>query len=470
MVTPLDPTALGFLLAENRRMPMHVGGLQLYRKPDGAGRDYVRGLFEQLRDQDDVAPLFRKRPYRSVRTAGQYVWIDDDQFDIEYHVRHSALPKPGRVRELLELVSRLHSTRMARERPLWEWHVIEGLRDGRVAMYAKLHHSLVDGVSANRLLQSVLTTDPTRRDLPAPWSARPTPRPKPEAFTGSGPDDGLEQLLATAAQQAMAIAAEAAGLPRALISTLNRSLRNETSTLSLYAPRTILNQQITGSRRFAAQDWPIDRMRAIGKATGTTINDVVLAMCSGAMRTYLIELDALPETTLVSMVPIGLNARQSGLASMDGGNAVGSVMVKLGTDLADPAERLRAVHESMHDGKQALSSMTPLQIQAMSAIGQVPAILPSMLRMSGVTRPPYNLIISNVPGPRVTHYFNGAQLVGNYPVSIPIDGMALNITCTSYDGRMSFGLTGCRRTVPSLQRILTHLDTELTALEHAAGI
>ena len=164
MVTPLDPTALGFLLAENRRMPMHVGGLQLYRKPEGAGRDYVRTLFEQLRDQDDVAPLFRKRPFRSVRTAGQYVWVDDDQFDIEYHVRHSALPKPGRVRELLELVSRLHSTRMARERPLWEWHIIEGLRDGRVAMYAKLHHSLVDGVSANRLLQSVLAqSDAIRR-------------------------------------------------------------------------------------------------------------------------------------------------------------------------------------------------------------------------------------------------------------------------------------------------------------------
>ncbi|MCB0907645.1 MAG: wax ester/triacylglycerol synthase family O-acyltransferase [Nocardioidaceae bacterium] len=469
MVTPLDPTALGFLLAENRRMPMHVGGLQLYRKPEGAGRDYVRTLFEQLRDQDDVAPLFRKRPFRSVRTAGQYVWVDDDQFDIEYHVRHSALPKPGRVRELLELVSRLHSTRMARERPLWEWHIIEGLRDGRVAMYAKLHHSLVDGVSANRLLQSVLTTDPMRRDLPAPWSARPTPRPKPEALT-EAPGDGLEQLLATAAQQAMAIAAEAAGLPGALLSTLNRSLRNETSTLSLYAPRTILNQQITGSRRFAAQDWPIERMRAIGKATGTTINDVVLAMCSGAIRTYLIEHDALPETTLVSMVPIGLNARQAGLASMEGGNAVGSVMVKLGTDLADPADRLRTVHESMHDGKQALSAMTPLQIQAMSAIGQVPAILPSMLRMPGVTRPPYNLIISNVPGPRVTHFFNGAQLVGNYPVSIPIDGMALNITCTSYDGRMNFGLTGCRRTVPSLQRILTHLDTELTALERVAGL
>lgn len=214
----------------------------------------------------------------------------------------------------------------------------------------------------------------------------------------------------------------------------------------------------------------MERMRAIGKATGTTINDVVLAMCSGAMRTYLLELDALPEASLVSMVPVGLNARQAGSASAEGGNAVGSVMVRLGTDLRDPLERLRTVHESMRDGKQALSVMTPMQILAMSAIGQVPAILPSLLRVPGLTRPPYNLIISNVPGPRTTHYFNGAQLLGNYPLSIPIDGMALNITCTSYDGQMAFGLTGCRRTVPRLQRILTHLDSELKGLELAAGV
>ena len=145
-------------------------------------------------------------------------------------------------------------------------------------------------------------------------------------------------------------------------------------------------------------------------------------------------------------------------------------MVQLGTQLADPADRLRAVHESMRDGKEALSSMTPLQIQAMSALGQIPAMLPTLLKMGGVTRPPYNLIISNVPGPRVTHYFNGARLVGNYPLSIPIDGMALNITCTSYDGQMDFGLTGCRRTVPHLQRLLTHLDDALVGLERAVGV
>jgi diacylglycerol O-acyltransferase / wax synthase len=446
---------------------MHVGGLHLYSKPEGAGRNFVRDLYTELKESDDVAPLFLKHPYRSIRTGGQWVWVDDDQFDIEYHVRHSALPKPGRVRELLELCSRLHSTRLATERPLWEWHLIEGLRDGRVAMYAKLHHALVDGVSAMRLLQSILSSDPDKQDMPAPWENRPSgkarePRERVET--------SLADLPGQVFQGALAMGAEAAGLPGALIKTLNSSLRNETSALALYAPRTILNQPITAARRFAAQDWPLDRLRAISRATDTTMNDVVLAMCSGAMRTYLLELDALPDTTLVSMVPVGLKAKESQVASSSGGNAVGAVMVKLGTDLADPADRLRAVHDSMADGKRALAQMTPMQIMAMSALGQAPAILGPMLKMSGLVKPPYNLIISNVPGPRTTQYFNGMRLEGTYPLSIPIDGMALNITCNSYADQMAFGLTGCRRTVPHLQRLLLHLDTEVAALEDAAGL
>ena len=468
MVNPIDPTATGFLLAENRNMPMHVGGLQLFEKPEGAGRGYVREMYEQMRDVEEIAPLFLKHPHRSARTAGQLVWQPDEQFDVEHHVRHSALPKPGRVRELLELCSRLHSTRLAWERPLWEATVIEGLRDGRVAMYTKTHHALVDGVSAMRLLASVLSTDPTERDMPAPWAARPQARrEEPSAAPASL---SLADVSASTVRTALALASEAAGMPGALIRTLNKSVRNETSALSLYAPRTILNQSITGSRRFAAQDWPVERLRGVGKATGTTINDVVLAMVSGAMRTYLSDLDALPETSLISMVPVGLNAKQSQLASGDGGNAVGSVMVQLGTHLPDPAQRLSAIHRSMQDGKESLSAMTPAQILAMSALGQAPAILGPVLRMQGIVRPPYNLIVSNVPGPRTTHYWNGARLVGTYPLSIPINGMALNITCTSYDGKMCFGLTGCRRTVPHLQVLLGHLDDELTALERAAGV
>ncbi len=467
MVTPIDPTSAAFLLAENRNMPMHVGGLQLFKKPEGAGRNYVREMYEAMRDPEEIAPLFLKHPHRSVKTGGQLVWRPDEQFDIEHHVRHSGLPKPGRVRELLELCSRLHSTRLAWERPLWEATVIEGMRDGRVALYTKMHHGLVDGISASRLLQSSLTTDPAKRGMPAPWAARGPAKVKKELTSA---EKSLAAVPISALRTAYGISAEAAGMPGALVKTISKGLRNETSALSLYAPRTLFNQNITGARRFAADDWPIERLRRIGKSTGTTLNDVVLAMCSGAIRAYLLELDALPSAPLVAMVPVGLNAKQSQIASSEGGNAVGSVMVQLATDLHDPAKRLSTIHRSMKSGKDALSTMTPLQIMAMSAIGQAPAILGPLLGMQGIVRPPYNLIISNVPGPRTTHYWNGAQLVGSYPLSIPINGMALNITCSSYDGQMAFGLTGCRRTVPHLQRLLTFLDDEVKALEKAAGI
>ena len=467
MATPIDPTSAGFLLAENRNMPMHVGGLQLFKKPEGAGRNFVREMYEEMRDVEEIAPLFLKRPHRSIKTGAQLVWVPDEQFDIDHHVRHSALPKPGRVRELLDLCSRLHSTRMAWERPLWEAHVIEGMRDGRVAMYTKVHHALVDGVSAMRLLQSVLSTNPDERGMQAMWAAGANRRSKKPA---SESEHSLSEVPVSAIRSALGITAEAAGLPSALIKTISKAVKNETSALSFNAPRTMFNQSITGSRRFAADDWPIERLRGIGKASGTTINDVVMAMCSGAVRKYLLELDELPEDPLVAMVPVGLKAKESQTASAEGGNAVGAVMVQMATDLHDPAQRLAAINKSMKDGKEALQSMTPLQILAMSAIGQAPAILTPMFRMQGLIRPPYNLIISNVPGPRTTHYWNGAALVGSYPLSIPINGMALNITCTSYDGNMAFGLTGCRRTVPHLQRLLTYLDDEVKALEKAVGV
>ncbi|GAB3666824.1 wax ester/triacylglycerol synthase family O-acyltransferase [Nocardioides korecus] len=465
MAVPIDPTSAAFLYAENRQMPMHVGGLQLFQKPEGAGRDYTRRIWEEMSEEVELSPLFLKRPTRGLTTAGQWAWTQDDDFDLEYHFRHSALPKPGRVRELLELTSRLHSTRLARERPLWEAHLIEGLHDGRVALYTKLHHSLVDGISAMKLMGNTLSEDPDERDMPPMWAKRPSTRtPKPET------DRSLAAIPMDAVRTALGITADAAGMPGALVKTLTHGLKNETSALSLYAPRTMFNTPITGSRRFAAQGWPLERLKAVGKASGTTLNDVVLAMCSGAMRTYLIEHDALPDAPLVSMVPVGLDTKRAGKGAGDGGNAVGAVMVKLGTDLADPADRLSSIHESMVTGKQALSSMSQTQIMAMSALGMTPALAIPMLRLGGVVRPPFNLIISNVPGPKKPMYLNGARLTGTYPLSIPINGMALNITCNSYADDMDFGLTGCRRSVPHLQRLLTHLDDELGALEKAAGV
>lgn len=474
VTTAIDPASAAFLLAESRQQPMHVGALQLYAPPAHAGRDYVRQVYEQMREVEELAPLFLKHPTRSLRAAGQLVWQEDLLFDIDHHVRHSALPRPGRIRELLELCSRLHSQRLARERPLWESHVIEGLSDGRVAMYTKIHHSLLDGVSAMRLLHGVLSTDAERRDMPAPWAARRDAlagprRPGEGSAARAAAEHALAELPASVVRSALGVTAEAAGMPAALVRTLGRSLRNETSSVSLHAPRTIFNQPITGSRRVAAQDWPMERMRLVARAADTTLNDVVLAMCSGAVRTYLAELGELPDASLVAMVPVALEAQQSQLSPDGGGNAVGCVMVRLGTQIADPASRLRSIHESMCSGKEALASMTPAQVLAMSAIGLAPSVLTPLLRAQGIVRPPFNLIISNVPGPRKPLHWNGMRLVGNYPLSIPINGMALNITCTSYAGSMAFGLVGCRRTVPHLQRLLTHLDEELSRLERATA-
>ena len=464
----MDPTAAGFMLADSRNTPMHVGGLQLYTLPEDAGPDYVREMLAGFMATDEVSPLFHKRPYRALRTGGQWMWTEDHEFDLEHHVRHAALPKPGRVRELLDFVGRIHGNRLSFERPLWEFYVIEGLEDGRLATYTKMHHALVDGVSSMRLLQSILSKDPDERDMPPPWAKRKPAKKADKSHQRL--DEAITEVPMSAFRTALGVASEAAGMPSAFVKTLNKSLRNEPTSMSWFAPKTVLNKNITGARRFAAEDWPIERIKAVGKATGTSLNDVVLAMCGGALRAYLLELNALPDSPLISMVPVGLKAKQAGIASAEGGNAVGSIMVKLGTHLDDPAERLQSIHNDMRSGKEALSSMTPMQIIAMAAIGNTPTILTPMLRLQGIARPPYNVVISNVPGPKQRMYLNGATLDGMYPVSIPINGIALNITCTSYVDNLAFGFTGCRRTVPHLQRLLVHVENELEALERAAGV
>ena len=256
-------------------------------------------------------------------------------------------------------------------------------------------------------------------------------------------------------------------MPGALVRTVNRGIREQATSLSFSAPKTIFNVPITGARRFAAQSWPVERLRGIAKSSGGTLNDVVLAMCSGALRRYLTSLEALPDSSLIAMVPVSLRTRDR---HRQGGNAIGAVMCTLGTHLADPADRLASVKRSMAEGKEALSGMSATQILAMSALGMSPLALEPLLHIHGMARPPFNLIISNVPGSRVPLYWNGARLDGVYPLSIPVDGQALNITCTSYAEQMAFGLTGCRRSVPHLQRLLDHLDHELGDLEKAVGV
>jgi diacylglycerol O-acyltransferase len=453
---PLMPvTDSMFLLVESREHPMHVGSLQLFRKPEGAGEDYLRNLRRDLLASDNIRSLFRRRPMRPVNTVGNVAWSAETDLDLDYHFRHSALPGPGRVRELLELTSRWHSTLLDRHRPLWETHLVEGLRDGRFALYSKIHHALLDGVSALQHLQNTLSEDPADLACPPPWGRR---------------GDGGKRNGHVAHQSLLGGAGRTLGqlaqLAPAAMRVVNEAFREHTLILPAQAPRTMLNVPIGGARRFAAQSWSLERVRSVATAAGVSRNDVVLAMCSGALREYLVEQRALPDAPLTAMVPVSLRRRGDGVSS---GNSIGALLCDLATDRTDPAARLAAVHESMRNGKRLFNELSPLQVLLLSGLNVAQLGISPIPGVVNHTRPPFNIVISNVPGPRRQMYWNGARLDGIYPASVLLDGQALNITLTSNGGNLDFGVTGCRRSVPHLQRILTHLDTALAELEAAVG-
>lgn len=458
---PMPITDSMFLLAESREHPVHVGGLQLFDLPDGEGPDYLGDLYRKLIARDEVDHRFRNRAHRGISSLGQWAWTPDEQFDLEYHVRLSALPRPGRIRELLELVSRLHGSLLDRHRPLWECHLIEGVEGNRFAVYSKVHHAVYDGVSALARARRALSEDPDARDQSPIWALG--------SDAGEQRDPGINALIRqsigdpvrTGGTVVHAVG-DALGIGSAALGAVRQALSEQAQTLPLQAPRTMFNVPITGARRFAAQSWPLERINAVRAATGATLNDVVLAMSSGALRRYLLEFDALPDRPLTAAVPISLRA-----ASDEGGNAIGAILCNLATDAADPAVRLGRIRASMRHGKQTFDGLTRLQITALTAAIASPLLIPMLPGGTALASPGFNLIISNIPGPPRPLYWEGARLRGIYPVSVPLDGQALNVTVTTYVDNLEFGLTGCRRSVPHLQRILTHLEYSLDELERA---
>ncbi len=452
----MTPTDSVFLLTESREHPMHVGGLQLFEPPEGAGPDFARKAYDALVANRDFQPAFRKRPARLLGGVANLAWAydDPDDIDLDYHVRRSALPPPGRVRDLLELTSLLHGSLLDRHRPLWEAYFVEGLDDGRFAFYTKCHHSLIDGVSALKLTQRALSTDPDDPDIRAIWSL--PRRRKPNRSAGRSRWQTLRQ-----------VAGSVAALGPSTWSLARAALVEQQLTLPFAAPRTMLNVPIGGARRCAAQSWSLDRIKSIKRAAGVTVNDVVLAMCSGALRYYLTDAHALPDTPLIAMVPVSLRTAEE---ADSGGNMVGSILCNLATDVEDPAKRLETISGSMRGNKEVFAELPRLQALALSAFLIAPLGLAAVPGFASSAPPPFNIVISNVPGPTEPIYWGGARMDGNYPLSIPLDGQALNITLVNNADNMDFGLVGCRRSVPHLQRLLGHLETSLKDLERAVGV
>jgi len=456
----LTPSDAMFLYGESREQMMHVAGLMLFRPPPDAPHDHLRRLMDEVREGAIV-----QRPWNlRLRTPDLLwnplqTWVEQDDVDLEYHVRRTALPAPGDERELGIVVSRLHGHHVDFHRPPWECHLIEGFEDGRFGLYVKVHHSLVDGFTAMRILASALSTDPHERDRPLFFAIPPPQRPPREqpAF----PETGFyPELMAVAREQYSA----AKTVARAVRTIMDSSRAGEREYVTPnQAPRCILNARISRSRRFATQLLEAARLRALAKAGAGTINDVILALSAGCLRRYLLEHDALPVQPLVAMLPVAVRAKDD----EGGGNAVGAILATLATDVDDPKERFARIITSTRNAKRQLQGMSKAAILQYSALLMSPSMLQMLPATAGHVRPTFNVVISNVPGPDEPLYFRGARLEASYPMSIPVHGQALNITCNSYAGMMCFGFIGCRDTLPHLQRLAVYCREALVELEAA---
>ncbi|QHS10204.1 wax ester/triacylglycerol synthase family O-acyltransferase [Sinimarinibacterium sp. NLF-5-8] len=447
-LNPLDRT---FLAAETRESMMHVGSLMEFTLPEDAPADWLRGLIDEVRAQAKAYPPWNlKLRHPQLLTSPLQAWLEDDDFDVDYHVRRSALPPPGDERELGILVSRLHSHAIDFHRPPWELHIIEGLEGGRIALYIKVHHALVDGYTGAKLLTRSLAKSPEDRDTPM-FFAQPPPPSKISSEGGS-----LMAALLDAARAQI-------GSTKVITHALKKTLGKQRGALvaPMQAPKSRLNQRISRNRRFATQQFQLERLRAVAKRYNGTLNDVVLALCGGALRQLLCELGELPQAPLTAMLPVNIRPKDD----PGGGNAVGAILASLGTDTADPIDRIAAIIASTREAKAQLSGMTRGAILQYSALLMSPLLLSQIPGAVGRIRPAFNLVISNVPGPREALYFRGARMDGCYPLSIPFHGYALNITVVSYLDTLNFGFIGCRDTVPHLQRLAIYSRDALAQLE-----
>ena len=463
-----------FLALETANATGHVGGLSVLDPSTASEPLTLARLTGVMAERLPLVPVLRRKLLNVPLGLDQPYWIDDADFDIEYHVREIALPRPGSDAQLTEQVSRLHARPLDRSRPLWELYLITGLARKRAAVYSKIHHAAVDGVSGTELLTVLFDLTPAGRELPAaePFQQeRPPPLPVLAAKAGMRLawrpvqtvriTNELVRILPTLAPLVNTLIGEMLGL--------NRGDGSVIATRPGRAPTTPFNQAITPHRRFAFRSVDLDKVKAVKKAFGVSVNDVVMAMCAGALRRWLVDHDALPDQPLVAMIPVSVRApaSQRGL-----GNRVSAMLAQLPTNVTDPGQRLQIVRSATQVAK-AQQAVIPQGLVDQISDFAVPALTARAARVVFATGllhrlPPFNVTISNVPGPNVPVYMCGARLVAHYPVSVVTDGQGLNITLVGYLGQLHFGLVSCRELVPDIDKLAGYLPEELALLAEAA--
>ncbi len=464
-----------FLALETTVSTGHVGGVCLLDPSDAPHPLTLSSITELLAQRLPLVPVLRRKLLEVPLGLDQPYWVDDPHFDIEYHIREVALPRPGSDAQLAEQIGRLHARPLDRRRPLWEMYLITGLAKRRVVVYTKVHHSAIDGASGVELLTVLLDLSPAGRDLPEAEAFSPEAAPSRASITA--------WALARLAYRPVQSARIATGVARVLptlapairpivggILGLGRGDGGVIQSRPGRAPSTPFNKAITAHRRFAFCSVDLAAVKAVKNTYGVSVNDVVMAMCAGALRRWLEDHDALPDAPLVAMIPVSVRDEASKGAL---GNKVSAMLTPLPTNVMEPASRLAIVHEATKTAKSQQAAIPPGLVENISDFAP-PALTARAARVmfaTGVLHrlPPFNVVISNIPGPNVPVYLGGAKMLADYPISVLTDGQGLNITLVGYLGQLHFGLLACRELVPDIENLAGYLEDELDLLTKAAA-
>ncbi|GAA0368963.1 wax ester/triacylglycerol synthase family O-acyltransferase [Microbispora corallina] len=464
-----------FLSVESATTAAHVAGVAILdpsTAPSGAVTR--RCLVDLLRERAHLAPPLRMRLADVPLGLDRPYWVEDPAFDPDAHVYEDTLPEPGDDRQLAEHVARLHARRLDRRRPLWETHLVHGLAGGRVAVYTKVHHCAIDGVSGSEILVSMLDPSPEPRPVEVPPHDAPEPAPGLLAMLAGAITRSIVQPVETLCSLARAAADLDAmpvlsALPDARrVAQAARAIAGDARPLPqmppLAAPRTPFNGPISGDRVMSFGTIPLAEVRGVARAFGMSPNDVVMTLCSSALRRWLEAHDALPDRPLVAAVPVALRAGAAGAM----GNRISAMITPMATDVACPRERLAAVRGAMAAAKRryAVSRRTWLDDVCSIVPAPVAALAtPAVFRLAGVTGAGVNLIVSNVPGPRRQLYMCGARMEAYHPMSVVTDATGgVSITCASYDERLDFGIVACPTRMPDVWSLIGHLRDAMDEL------
>lgn len=439
---PLSSTDAAFLHLETPETPMHVGSLMLLDLPPGYRGDFHADVQAQIGRRLHLARIFHRKLARMPFDLADPVWVDEDDVDLEYHVRSVTLRKPGTLAQLEALVARLHSSLLDRSRPLWEVYVIDGLASGQVGYYSKAHHAAIDGKAGAEISKVFYDLAPQPREVaPPPLRERSRAPSGAELLQAAVSHTGARVLqlgtMLPAAAKALGQTAWqfAADRPKA-----GRRLGLKT------APRTLFNTPVSSQRSFAGLSVPMAEVKALGRQLGGTLNDAVMAMCSGGLRAFLQARGQLPRKSLLALVPVSLRDADDACNN----NQVSAIRVDLASDVADPLARFRAIRSSSEKSKSVIGKLKPVlgvDLPIVAAPWLVTGAAALFVRSNLTTHLPAiaNVAISNVPGPAAPLYIAGARVRHFHPVSIATHGYALNITVQSYAGQVDFGITACAR-------------------------